>query len=100
MALNNNGDDPVVLIKNPLTINVFTKVTVEQVKINGKYTFIVKFNGNQVASVINNVPAEFPNVKVFSGAPFYEPANAILKNLHVNAILDPEDVEPGKFFKR
>ena len=81
----------------PLTVNRFTTVVVEQVKINGKYIFMIKFNGVPVKSIINNRPAAFSNVKVYSADPWYRPANAIVKNLHVNANISPEiGINTGK----
>ena len=95
-SVNNDGNFHFIL-KNPLPINVFTKVTVEQIKINGEYRFRVGINGAIVESIVNNVPAEFSNVKVYSSTKYYEPANAIVKNIQINPIFESVVENTGTF---
>ena len=69
----------VVRTKKPLPVNSYSKVVVEQVKIDGRYVFRVIVNGATVSSSVNKRPAEFSNVKIYSADPWHTAANAVLK---------------------
>ena len=66
-----------------LKINRTYKIKMEQSvnDFNGKYYFRIFIDGFNVFSVVNTTPEVFKNVKYYSGDPWSQPANAMIKNL-------------------
>ena len=54
-------------------------------------------NEDIVESVVNKEPAEFSDVKVYSSTKYYEPANAIVKNIQINPIFESVVENTGTF---
>ena len=72
-----------------LLSNTYTEIVIEQFKdqysSNGDYIYRITVAGKQVHRVINNDPREFKNVKMYVSSPWYEPADAIIKDLNMDA---------------
>lgn len=78
-AINNNGNK---YFNKVIPMGKFTNVKIQQVRqTDGKYTYSVLFNDEEVYSIINKTPREFTNAKVFIGDRFYAAADAVVKNL-------------------
>ena len=64
-----------------LPMHNWTKLTVGQAFVQGKFVYYVKINSKQVYSVINHYPMDFNNMMVYGCDPWSEQPYAKLRNL-------------------
>ncbi|XP_065656134.1 uncharacterized protein LOC136081827 isoform X2 [Hydra vulgaris] len=78
-AINGNGN--YYFITQPLLLNEWSSIQINQVKLNGVYIFTCYLNGVVIHSVENTKPQTFINVKVYAADPWYPPQNCSIKDL-------------------
>ena len=67
-----------------LPLNQYSQIIVQQIqKGDLKYYYQVFVNIQKILDEVNDRPAVFNNVKYFVGDPWYEPANAHLRNFNL-----------------
>ena len=85
-----------------LPSNTHTEIVIEQFKdqysSNGDYIYRITVAGKQVHRVINNDPREFKNVKMYVSSPWYEPADAIIKDLKLDAPYYEFEQKQGRWY--
>ena len=61
--------------------NVFTNITLTQtLNVNKEAVYRIMLNGETKHSIVNPTAQRFENIKVYAGNPWFEPANAVLRN--------------------
>ena len=64
----------------------FSRITIRQIQKSDSgylYYYQIFINGKKVVDVLNRRPAAFRNVKYYQASPFFQGANAELRNFHV-----------------
>ena len=82
-SVSNNGNHCV----NPptaLPINTWTAVEITQRPEGNSFRYQVKVGGKVYGNLINTLPKEFTNVKVYSADNWYIEAKAVIRNLVIN----------------
>ena len=79
-----NGHFSHTYVTKPLTMNEYTRVEISQMSdanMNASSVlYTIKLDGNQVYQVVNRDARYFPDVKVYKGNPWRNPALAFIKN--------------------
>lgn len=81
----NNNRNYCVDGKSDIPTNRFTKVQITQKwsEATSKYTYKIFIDDKQVHSVVNNNPITLRTIKVYAANPWYDEANAVVKNIEV-----------------
>ena len=78
----NDNANYVTNIPIELPVNKWTKIVVQQIqKDDLKYHYEIFINGKKNLSIVNKKPRIFKNVKYFASDPFYQAANAVIRNV-------------------
>ena len=71
-------------------LNTWIRVKIEQADENGKATFRVYLDDEEVHEMINTQPRDFDNVKVYVSDPWYPPQAGKIRNLLIiNRVASP-----------
>jgi len=62
-------------------VNQWYNIKIQQKLEGGDYVYKIFINGDNVQQWTNTQPQEFKNVKLYTADPWYEPADAYMKNL-------------------
>ena len=80
-----NGNKYYCYTMAALSLNEETTIQVQQIQSpeNFLYYYSIYINGKLIKHEINTKPQIFKNVKYYAGDPWYEPANATIKNFQL-----------------
>ena len=80
-----NGNKNYCFNTKKIPINKWVKVRLSQQLEDSQYIYKIFINGQQVVRTVNSQPREFKNVKVYSGDPWYEVADAYVRNFRISS---------------
>ena len=68
-----------------IPLKQWSSIEISQQLVNQSYTYCIRVNESIVYSVVNNIPLELSNVKVYAGDPWYAAQNGFIRNLIITS---------------
>ena len=78
-----NGNNNAYFVTEPLPLNKWSSIKINQRQIKGVFYFCVDVNGKNIHTKENNQVADFKNVKVYAADPWYNPQNGFIKDIRI-----------------